>query len=167
MRVGSPHSPSAVHLRHLRLLLFLGTVASSGFNDAVEVSCPNVGTHLKQLHQGHWKSIHFKSDNDNDDYQQMLSNLGSRLLLSIIDLMEKSDADYIFVGDVTHQQPATVASTSCGLMLQLVAEWLPGKHTSQYKVLLTLCNLLLRLFTSCISLICALCVIAQTCIQSI
>lgn len=86
--------PSAVHLHHLQLLLFLGTVSTSGFNVDVKVSCLTVGTHLEQLQQGHWKSIHFKSDNDNDDYQQMSSNPGTRLLVSTVALVEKSASDF-------------------------------------------------------------------------
>lgn len=94
MRFVAPDSPSAVHLHHLQLLFFLGMVTTSGFNGDVKVSCLTVGTHLKQLQQGHWKSIHFKSDNDNGDYQQMWSSLGTGLLVSIVALMEKSATDF-------------------------------------------------------------------------
>lgn len=118
----TPDSPSAVHLHHLQLLLFLGNMTTSGFHGDVKVSCLTVGTHLKQLQKrvtGNLFILDPKSDNDNDDYQETLSQLGRGCSFFPLWPAWKNLRQLIFVGDITHQQPATTSVMSRVLMLQL------------------------------------------------
>lgn len=70
-------------------------MTTSGFHGDVKVSCLTVGTHLKQLQRGITGNLFIlypNSDNDNDDYQELLRFL----VFSAVDGAEKlAVADWV------------------------------------------------------------------------
>lgn len=112
---GTPDSPSAVHVHHLQLLLFLGIVTTSGFHGDIKVSCLTVGTHLKQLQKKQSLKIYlFYTPNLTTIMiitKKCWPVLAESAAFSVVDRVEKLAATD-FVGDITHQQPVTLSLMS-------------------------------------------------------
>lgn len=118
----TPDSPSAVHLPHLQLLLFLGIVTTSGFHGDAKVSRLTVGAHLRQLEKRVAGSLLVSNLTTILMNTKKYSSWGEAAGFSSAELLEKL-AGTDFVGDITRQQPAPTRVMSRVLMPQLV--WLP------------------------------------------
>lgn len=125
LSIRTPDSPSVIHLHHLQILLFLGSVTWSQsliwFSDLVFITMLRFHVFLlvhapnnsrKEPLELATGSSYPKSDNDINDYQETLCNLAEVTCFPIVEYSEKT-ASIDFVGDTTHQQPVTKSNVLC------------------------------------------------------